>query len=535
MNSQLFYIPSKALLKSIRSNMIKVCIILLSVITLNATAQSHLKTMLFKQFKVIGDNPIGNDAYEILKPNLGQHSIISISKASTALEQAIKERGFGFHRVNLPPQDLKDGKVTLEIVSFKIGKITVKNNHFFSHVNIKNSIPNLIKGTSPNTEEISNAIKFANKHPNKHIAIEFTDGNKNGGKANTIDSTFHVLESDPELTYISLENNGSNETKALRLSLSYQNNNFMDKDHQVSLQYTTAPENTKSTQQFIAKYQIPFYSDTAHLTTLFAESESNTGSLSDDSLVTGRGSLFYIDYAHQLESKNIFEHKVSFGLQYKLFDDEIFGNNQYTLSTPILFNYYFSNTKKSQSLKGNIGSSFNIGGAKYNDDESYELARTGAKANWGSIHYSLSWDYHFSKQWTFLSELTGQKSSRILIPGEQFTVGGMRTLRGFEEGSINGDSGIRYRLEIWAPPFLYDISYALFYDAAKIEKNESTAAANDGYKLNLASTGLALKWHWKDSLSLTTSISKINSGGGPDTSINQDGDQKLHVNMIYKF
>ena len=42
-------------------------------------------------------------------------------KATTALEQALKARGFGLHRVVLPPQEV-GGSVQLNIVKFIIGR-----------------------------------------------------------------------------------------------------------------------------------------------------------------------------------------------------------------------------------------------------------------------------------------------------------------------------------------------------------------------------------------------------------------------------
>ena len=58
---------------------------------------------------------------------------------------------------------------------------------------------------------------------------------------------------------------------------------------------------------------------------------------------------------------------------------------------------------------------------------------------------------------------------------------------------------------------------------------------NEGEEYDLSSYGLGLRWSWKQQLSTSLDYAIINEGGGPDATINQDDDDKLHFNLIYRF
>src|SRR4051812_47895671 len=63
-----------------------------------------------KGFKVTGDNPLGDgETSRVLAPFLRANATIeTLQQATTALETELRAKGFGLHRVALPPQDVGD-------------------------------------------------------------------------------------------------------------------------------------------------------------------------------------------------------------------------------------------------------------------------------------------------------------------------------------------------------------------------------------------------------------------------------------------
>ncbi len=487
--------------------------------------QSALEEIRFNvgEYQIIGDNPLGQKAYDVLTPFIGEHlGLEGLSSAADALEQALISAGYSFHRVNLPPQELFSGSVILEIVQFKIGAIKVTGNAFFDTENIKHSVSPLREGQAPNTLDVSHAVKFANVHSSKSLVLRFNEGNE----PNTVDAELKVTEKDPSSIFFVLNNSGGHATEAIRLTLGYQHTNLLNKDHSLTATITVAPEDVDSAAQIGLNYQIPFYSNASYLRFLLSSSESNTGEVADSSLVTGKGNVFGATYTKTIFSSSSIDQSISIGLVYKLFDNEQVSISSKVLSFPLELAYDFKYRTAQAQVSGGITLASNIESGDDNTD-------TG---RWSTVQYRFSGDYLFNKGWLMHMDLSGQVSSDRLISGEQFGVGGSGTLRGFEERSINGDEGHALRVELWTPSFsAYHIRLLVFADQAQVTLNESSAAANDGRVEDLSSVGIGLRWSWKHQLSIDVDVGKITKEGGVDTEINRKDDTKAHVGLVYRF
>ncbi len=493
-------------------------------------AQTTYTPMRFtvSSFDVTGDNPIADKAQKVLQSYLGEHyGLDGLSAAADALEQEIIKQGYSFHRVSLPPQQLSSGTVELNVIHFTIGAINISGNKFFNERNIRSSLPELSVGSTPNTRELSRSLKLANNHASKNMVLKF----KEGDEGDTIDANLTVNDRNPQLFFLTLDNTGSKDTREFRSTLGYQNGNLFNRDHTITATLTVAPEDPDSTNQFGLSYHIPLYSHGANLDFIFSDSEVNSGEVGGGVAVTGKGSVFGFTYSRPMLTDTNFNHQWSVGFQNKLFENEIDINgnvsNADVGSFPLELGYGFTYTAKSSSISGDFFYDLNIDSGSNNSDEDYELLRTGTKNDWTAIRYNLAYDLIFSKDWLLHAGLSGQSSSDLLISGEQFGVGGSSTLRGFEERSVIGDSGYQTSFEIWTPAFA-NMRYLVFIDQAKVKFNDSG-------DYDLSSYGVGLRWSWKEQLSVALDYAVINKGGGPDATINQDGDDKAHFNLIYRF
>lgn len=498
--------------------------------------QSALEEIRFNvaEYQIIGDNPLGQEAYKVLTPFVGEHlGLEGLSSAADALEQALVSAGYSFHRVNLPPQELFSGSVTLEIVQFKIGRVKVSGNTHFDAQNIKRSVPALKEGQAPNTFDVSQAVKFANSHQSKDIVLRFNEGEE----PNTVDAELKVSEKDPSTVFFSLDNSGGKNTEAIRLTLGYQQTNLFNKDHSLTATLTVAPEDIESATQVGLSYQIPFYSTASYLNFLLSSSESNTGTVADSSLVTGKGNVFGVTYTKAIFSSRSIDQNISIGLIYKLFDNQQVNATSKVLSFPLELSYDFKYRTAQSLLAGGITLATNTESGEENTDAAYvNSGRSNATSAWSAVRYRLSMDYLFNKDWLMHMNLSGQTSNDRLIYGEQFGVGGSATLRGFEERSIIGDEGYVLRVELWMPTInSYQIRWLLFADQANVKLKESSVLAKDGLDTDLSSIGLGLRWSWRQQLSLNVDVGQVTKEGGFDTTINRKDDTKAHVGLVYRF
>jgi hemolysin activation/secretion protein len=528
---------------------ILVVLLLALALPLESIAQDTLDEVSFsvERYEVIGDNPLGERANTIVNEFTGeQYGLEGLSAARDALEQAIIEAGFNFHRVSLPPQNLFEGTVQLKVSRFAIGNILVEGNEFFDEENILHSVPELKEGETPNTQELSRSLQLANTHASKSTILRFTEGQD----SDSIDAVLQVKDRNPQVFFVTLDNTGPEDGDVWRNTFGYQNGNLFNLDHAITATFSTAPEDTGSTSQIGINYHVPLYGHGASLDILFSDSDSagETGG-EDDTVggiavgggqaleITGQGTVYGLIYNRPLLTQGDYKHSWSAGFQHKDFDNKSkFGGARLSgadvLSIPLELGYQFSRQNPGSSFSGSATFVQEIG----DDDEEYDQDRPDSESGWTALRYNLSFDQLFSKEYLFHVGFSGQQTSELLISGEQFGVGGVGTLRGFEERTITGDSGYQMTFEIWFPSIsAYNFRYSVFYDLASVEFNKGDTPGNDGIDFDLSSYGVGAFWSWKENLSVNMNYGIINEGGGLDDTINEDGDDKLHLGLVYRF
>jgi hemolysin activation/secretion protein len=117
-----------------------------------------------------------------------------------------------------------------------------------------------------------------------------------------------------------------------------------------------------------------------------------------------------------------------------------------------------------------------------------------------------------------------------LISGEQFGLGGVRSVRGFDEREVSGDSAQQLNLEVWTPPLFYNIRLLGFLDAGWLQFDKAFSPGMPDREA-LASVGLGLRWQWKSNLSVSLDLACAVNGA--DTT--DAGDGKLHFNIFFRF
>ena len=122
----------------------------------------------------------------------------------------------------------------------------------------------------------------------------------------------------------------------------------------------------------------------------------------------------------------------------------------------------------------------------------------------------------------------------MLISGEQFGVGGMNSIRGFDERDVLGDKGYQANLELWFPSFSeYKIRPLIFYDLGHTETLDPlpTTAGGTEAEQDPASYGVGLRYSWKESLNATLDVGYVSKAAGTT----EKGDSRAHLNVFYKF
>ena len=159
-----------------------------------AAPASANPVFVIRGFNVTGENPLPEgDTSKALAPFLRTDATLeTLQKATQALEAALKDKGFALHRVVLPPQEI-GATVTLNIVKFVIGKVTVEGLDRYTEANIRTSLPELKEGAAPNFRTLAVETAIANESQGKQVQVAL----KEAEEADHIDARVTVKESKP--------------------------------------------------------------------------------------------------------------------------------------------------------------------------------------------------------------------------------------------------------------------------------------------------------------------------------------------------
>ncbi len=492
-----------------------------------------------KGFEVLGESPLSKEeSSRVLAPFIGPDgTLVTLQKATAALEAELKARGFALLRVSLPPQDVGE-KVTLHVVKFVIGKVTVEGQSQYSEANIRASLPELREGQAPNFRVLALQTAIANESQGKQLQVSL----KESEEADKIDARLMVSESRPLHFSASLSNTGSESTGQDRLSLIVSHANLFDLDHQFSAAYTTSIERVRDVKQLGLNYRIPLYRRGGVMGLAYTSSDvvGNFGTFNS----TGAGQTLGVNYSHYLEPDGGRRSHVSLALDQKLFNASMVNGlpvpgQLERGSRPLSLGYTVKMESDTAVWGYNAELAVNLPGSSGNNLAAYQSEDLRiSNERWKLLRGGVNYLSSFASDWTWGLRGQFQYSADALISGEQFGLGGSASVRGTGERAIAGDSGLFTSIEITSPEIIPGLRGVGFVDAGWLRNNNPDASMNKPGDDRLLSVGLGLRYvtgayavtaEW--GRLIAGSVLPITSGAG----IPQAGDQKLHISLSASF
>ncbi len=487
-------------------------------------------------FTVEGDNQLSvAETTTLLQPYTGdQTGLENLQAAAEALEQAYQERGYTFYRVILPPQTLEGGQVKLQVVGIRLGVVQVSGNQRDSREQILRSLPPLQTGKVPDNRRIARALVLANRNPARQTLISL----KQGVEPDTIDADLKVQERRPWTLFGAVNNIGSDTTGQVRMTAGGQYNDLLGYDDSLTVVYTISQQRPQQVKQYGVTYSVPLYPNASTLSLYHSRSDVDTGTIGDFT-VSGAGRFFGISVNHLFLRRGAYAHEMTVSLEDRLFLNDAVFNNTVNLgvdvrSRPLTLSY--QGRYQQQRLGASFYGSYvvNTGGGNRNNQNTYTLARAGAVSDWDLFRLGGEARLGFASDWEARLMFDAQLSHDALIPGEQFGLGGMHSVRGFDERALAADSGARLSAELWMPPvsFIKGLRFLAFVDSGYKDLEATTAGETSGDLI--ASAGLGARWQWREYLSLSLDYGHVINHAA-QLAGGDRGNVKWHFNMLLKY
>ena len=129
--------------------------------------------------------------------------------------------------------------------------------------------------------------------------------------------------------------------------------------------------------------------------------------------------------------------------------------------------------------------------------------------------------------------LNAQQTKDLLVPGEQFGMGGADSVRGYYERETASDVGRRFSLEGYGPDFgswigsTWRARALVFYDAARGHDN----VPERGPENKLGSFGLGVRANQGKSFAFRLDVARVTKDAGTRL----DGEYRAHGAVAYSF
>ena len=508
-----------------------------------APAATPTPLLEIKRFVIEGDNPLSESATQaLLARYLGAHNdLASIEAAAAALEKAIRDQGQVFHRVIVPAQKPDAGVLKLRVLKFSLANTSVSGNRYFARENILRSLPVFQSGRSPDIQQLGRELTLANEHPAKRVSVQF----KESTRQDHIDADIVVRDVPTAQTFIGLtgggrdfDNNLNRNTGYTRLTIGHQRSNLFDLDHALTLAYTTSPDHLDKVSQIGVFYWAPLYRYNTALSGYWTKSDVDTGTVGVGGVgfnVSGKGEFFGLRANYALPKVHVISHNVSVALDSRYFQSSVgFAGGALPTtavgSTPASVRYNARSDQQWGGFGGNVEYVTNVNGGRGNDVLAYNTARATAGTHWNVVRWGADAQYNFASRWSMSAKLLGQYTRDILIPGEQFGVGGVASVRGFKEREATGDRGYTANIELIAPAVYAGIVPFAFTDFGR--RMHIAPVAGVAQTDHVASAGFGARWNWEKGLDVNVTYANVLNGIAGGT---PRGHDKVNFSLFYRF
>ena len=444
------------------------------------------------EFQVQGNTKLTKVQIETaVYPHMGEKkSIDDVEKARDALEKSYHQAGYLTVLVDIPEQEVNSKIVKLNVTEGKVGRLRVKDSHYFSLGLIKELAPSVKEGEVPYFPAIQQDVARLNRTDDRHVTPVLKAGKAFG----TVDVELKVEDKLPLHASLELNNRYSQNTTKLRLGGSIRYDNLWQREHSLSLSFQISPENIDEVKVLSANYLMRFDDSDMLLALYGVRSKSNVATIGGIN-VLGDGTILGVRLIKPLPSLDDFYHSISFGLDYKHFGQTVlFGGGIESPITYMPISASYNATLQKSDNKTQVNASVNFGlRGLVADEVEFENKRLGAKPNFFVAKAEVEHTHALPKGFESYIKLDGFFSGSPLISNEQYLAGGADNVRGYLEAEESSDQAIHTTLELRSPElfknqaWLQSFKLAAFYDIARIKTIDagSTVLAGTGFGIRV--------------------------------------------------
>lgn len=460
-------------------------------------------------------------------------SLTELNGLAKKIETQYLKRGI-IAAVFIPPQDIREETITLQVVEAKMGDLQIEDHKYFKKKMLQ-YYWQIQKGEILRYDEMSKSLELMNKNPDRQVKAVLHAGKESGAS----DVLLTPQTSFPLHLTSSFDNEGAASTGKARIGVGGRHNNFLGFDDSLIVGHTFG----KDFYSIYAYHSLPVNHQGASVlygySFSIAEPKKDITSSTVES--NAKNSTFSI---HQ----DLFNKGERYGEAFLGFDakDKTITTNTGTYSRDRLrivsggFSFNHNGSNSTSFLKPALYQGINGLGARPRSNlTSREAGNTFTKFTL-DFNHKHALPLHLQGNFKFSGQLCNEK----LTPQEEFYLGGIDSVRGYPSGDFLADNALQTNLELLVPSFFIpsrwklpfdgktfreEMTFLAFYDYGYgIKRNPENTEGQSGNLMSLG-TGVRIRFYDKAVLRF--------EWGFPiaDKSITESGDSRFHFAIENQF
>jgi hemolysin activation/secretion protein len=464
--------------------------------------EQNLPEFYIREYRVVGAHhltplEIENAVYPFLGP---ARTLEDVQGARDALQKVYEDKHYTTVSVTVPPQTGARGIVFIQVSELTVGRLRVEGSRYHDIDLIKKAVPALAEGKLIDFAEVQKEFVGLSQLPDRRV----TPAIQTGAAPGTMDVDLNVTDSLPLHGSLELNNRYSADTPSLRLNASASYDNLWQLGHSIGASVQVSPQDFSKVQVYTGFYTARFPGiENFSLTLQGTVQRSNVSTLGAVD-VTGKGDIAGLRANFKLPNIGDYYHNFTFGIDYKALEQVVTsGTLTLTSKTPTTYvplTFDYSGTWVGPSFLTDLDLQvvLNLRGIGSNALQ-FDNNRFGANRNFIYFRGDVAQTQDLPYDLQLFAKLSGQVTDTPLLNSEEFSAGGLDTVRGYLESEVLGDNAIVGNFEARSPSLLSWIKTASnaksandwrfygFFDAAAVSIDE--ALPGQAVRYSLASYG----------------------------------------------
>ena len=519
------------------------------------TNQNHVKAEpVLGKSKTTIDSKLNTpeDVPDILKSYIGKPvSMKRLAELARDIIMAWRRSDYPLVDVYYPPQDITKGIFQIVVLEAVLGEKRVEGATNSDSTYLTEQL-RIEPGDRVNRREVEADLDWLNENPMRTINLIY----EKGGKRGTSDIILDTDELRPFSVYAGFGNTGVPLTGEEEWSFGFNWSNPFQTEQSIGYHYSTDLDwdSLSAHSLFYQKY-LP-WRHIFQVTAAHVRSEGSAPLIQGGNLgVTGlskQASFGYRVPLERIDKNRNYRHYFTAGFDYKSTNsDLLFGGNTIFDNEIEVGQFRFEYEGALATKKGHTHFTLGLVGSPgglfgHNEDFFFDLARAGSTAGYWYGYGDFEKSVKLPKGYLFSYRGRAQVSTNRLASTEQLLAGGYRTVRGFEESLVRGDSGLINSFEILTPSFSLKDHLKIesetvdkwnglvFYDSAILDLVDSEKHGESSPSLSSIGVGINCRLQIKDAIGVgrVSYGIPLGSHGAVDDSV-EDG--KWHFGFTFRY